>query len=210
MQKYTIKNSNKQTKIKQIKENQPIKSITLRKLVKYNCEECNGKEVDLRIKKKHTYLEEQLKNYLSRLNWLVKKHKLKKIQVVKTPIVYNKKIDLATFSLSSFESSNDDINKEKNQKSEKLKFRKIYDQFYHTDIFETNQDEESNQSSSFANEFYQLADDERLFKKEFNLSENDKIPFDHFSASNLNDNDTNLNSEYTNISAIFCDLWIFF
>ncbi len=72
-------------------------------------------------------MKEQLKNYLSRLNRPAKKHKLKKIQVVKTPIVYNKKIDLATFSSSSFESSNDDANKGKNQESEKPKSKKIYD-----------------------------------------------------------------------------------
>jgi len=41
-----------------------------------------------------------------------------------------------------------------------------------------------------------LADNERLPEKEFNLSENNKIPFDHFSAFNLNNNDTNLDSKY--------------
>ncbi len=76
-------------------------------------------------------------------------------------------------------------------------------------IFKTNQDEESDQSSSFSNKFYQSANNERLPEEEFNLSENDEISFDHFFASNLNNNNINLNSEYTNISATFGDLWIF-
>ena len=72
-------------------------------------------------------MEEQLKNRLSGLNQPAKKHKLEKIWVVKTPIVYNKKINSATFSLFSSESSNDDANKGKNWESEKSKSRKIYD-----------------------------------------------------------------------------------
>ncbi|CAG8544535.1 10266_t:CDS:2 [Funneliformis caledonium] len=77
--------------------------------------------------------------------------------------------------------------------------------------------EEYNQlsiSSSEEEQIYQSADDERLVfeeekpidDEEFYLNESDRVPYDYFSAPNLNDIDTNLNSEHINTSANFDDL----
>ncbi|CAG8622857.1 15117_t:CDS:2 [Funneliformis mosseae] len=112
-------------------------------------------------------------------------------------------------NLSSSGLSNDDGNKRKNWESEKSRSRKRYNQFRNTVIFEINQDEEYDELSSFSNEkeqIYQLANDKRLILKEeepiddeeFYLNENDGVFYDYFSAPNLNNIDTNLNSEHIN------------
>ena len=104
-------------------------------------------------------------------------------------------------------------------RNQKNKSRKRYDQFCNTDIFKTNQDEEYDQLSSSSSEeerIYQTADNERLIlkeeepidNKEFYLNENDGVPYDYFSALNLNDINTNLNSKHINTSANFDDLCI--
>ncbi|CAG8687315.1 15996_t:CDS:2, partial [Funneliformis mosseae] len=61
-------------------------------------------------------------------------------------------------------------------------------------------------SSSEEERIYQSADDKRLILKEeepidneeFYLNKNDRVPYDYFSASNLNDIDTNSDSEHIN------------
>ena len=71
--------------------------------------------------------------------------------------------------------------------------------------------------SSSSNEeewIYQSADNERLIleeeepinDEEFYLNENDRVLYDYFSASNLNDIDTNPDSEHINMSVNFDDL----
>ena len=118
-------------------------------------------------------MEEQLKNRLFGPNQPAKKHKLKKIQVVKMLIFSKEKvrsnvIDSEATSSTSSDSSNDDANERKNQESDIPKSRRTYDQFYHMDIF----DEESDQSSNSSNKegwFYQSADDKKLHEEEINL-----------------------------------------
>jgi hypothetical protein len=202
MPKHTRRSSgNKQTK--KIKSDQLVKSVASRKLVECNCDQCNGKKVDLRTRKRHGELEEKLKDYAFESSRPAKKHgvhevhEVEKTQDEKTPI----------FSSSS--SSDDD--KGQDWESKKPGSRNRYDKFHNTDTIEINQDIESDQSSSLSNEeelFYQSADDE-LTEEEF--YDEDEITFDRFSASDLNDIDGNPDPEHfdiSNSSANFGDLWI--
>jgi Transposase family tnp2 len=215
MPKHTIRSSNnKQTKINQIKSNQPVKSIASRKLVECNCDKCDGKKVDPRTRKKHNDLEEQLKNHSSKSSRPAKKNKFEEIQI-ETPIFSNRNnrnIIVIDSSTSSSSSSSDD-DKGKNRGPEKPISRKRYDRFHHTDILEMNQDEESDQSSSLSSEeelVHQQSGDELTEEDQFDLNDGE-IPFDRFSAPDLNGIGSNPDPDYfnsSNTSASFGDLWI--
>ncbi|CAG8629051.1 1147_t:CDS:2 [Funneliformis caledonium] len=102
---------------------------------------------------------------------------------------FSKRKTLLTSSSSSSGLSNDDGNKGKNQKSEKPRSRKRHDQFSD-------------------NERLILEEKEPIDNEKFYLNKDEEVPYDYFSALNLNDIDTNLDFEHINKSANFDDLWI--
>ncbi|RGB29073.1 hypothetical protein C1646_767034 [Rhizophagus diaphanus] len=185
MPKHTIRRSdNKQTKSVR---SEPSSSNT-RKLVACYCDQCNGKKVDPRTRRKH-----QLKPATQPS----KKHKV---------LIISKKPEINSSSSSSSSTSLPNDDKERYQETKKT--RKRYDQFHSTDI-EINQGEEpilSSRSSNDDDGKWQSADNKDVIDDEEDLSydKDYRNLSEHFSALNLNDMGPNLDPEAAN----FDDLWI--